>query len=379
MTAPAAYNQLEATAPPAIDAVEVAAYRFPTDGPEGVETDGTLAWDSTTAVVVTLRAGDWEGLGYTYADVAAANLVASKLAPLIAERNPLELPAIWRQLRVSLRNLGRRGITAMAISAVDIALHDLAAKILDVPLYQWLGAYRDAVPAYGSGGFCNYPLPRLAEQLGAWRAQGIPRVKIKTSRHPEQDPQRLRAAREAVGDEADLMTDANGALDRKQALYWAHRFREEWNVSWLEEPVSSDDLVGLRLLRDRAPAGMAVAAGEYAYDLPYVRRMLSEGAVDVMQLDASRCAGISGFLAAASVCDAFGIPVSSHCAPALHLHPGCAVRRMRHAEYFHDHARIEAMLFDGAVRPVHGTLAPDRSRPGLGLALKRADARRYAA
>jgi L-alanine-DL-glutamate epimerase-like enolase superfamily enzyme len=149
-------------------------------------------------------------------------------------------------------------------------------------------------------------------------------------------------------------------------------------VSWFE-PVSSDDLEGLRLLRDRAPAGMDIAAGEYGYNTFYFRRMLAAGAVDVLQADATRCGGITGFIAAAALCGAEPLPLSSHTAAALHAHLGCALEPVRHAEYFHDHVRIEQMLFDGAPRPVAGRLSPDTSRPGLGLELKRPDAARYAA
>src|SRR5207249_4099561 len=120
-----------------------------------------------------------------------------------------------------------------------------------------------------------------------------------------------------------------------------------------------------------------IAAGEYGYDLPYFRRMLEAQAVDVLQADATRCAGITGFLRVAALCEAYGIPLSAHTAPALHLHPCCAAAPVCHIEYFHDHARIETMLFDGAVQPVDGALAPDLSRPGLGLELKRPDAERY--
>src|SRR5438477_40132 len=183
--------------------------------------------------------------------------------------------------------------------------------------------------------------------------------------------------RKTIGDDADLFVDANGAYSRKQALAQARSFQES-KVSWFEEPVSSDDLEGLQFLRDRAPAGMDIAAGEYGYGLDYFRRMLVAGAVDVLQVDATRCGGFTGFLQAAAVCEAYHIPLSSHCAPALHVHIGCAIAPMRHAEYFHDHVRIEKMFFDGVSAPVDGALKPDLTRPGLGLELKRADAAKFA-
>jgi L-alanine-DL-glutamate epimerase-like enolase superfamily enzyme len=175
-----------------------------------------------------------------------------------------------------------------------------------------------------------------------------------------------------------LFVDANGAYTRQQALAQAERFAEH-GVTWFEEPVSSDDLDGLRLLRDRGPAGMEVAAGEYGYDLVYFLRMLEAGAVDVLQADATRCAGFTELARVSALCAARSLRLSSHTAPALHL-PAClSLAPAVHLEWFHDHARIERMLFDGAVQPVAGRLRPDFSRPGLGLELKRKDAERYAA
>ena len=181
-----------------------------------------------------------------------------------------------------------------------------------------------------------------------------------------------------MGRKTELFVDANGAYSRKQALAFAEKFYAGNGVSWFEEPVPSDDLEGLRLLRDSGPAGMDIAAGEYGYDLLYFRRMLEAGAVDVLQVDASRCAGITGFLQAAALCEANLIPLSAHCAPSLHVHPCCAATPVRHVEYFHDHVRIEHMLFDGALTPSDGELRPDLSRPGMGIELKRSDAARFA-
>lgn len=358
----------------AVGRVAVSAYSVPTDAPEA---DGTYHWDRTTLVLVEVAAGGATGLGYTYADAATARFARDHLAPLAIGRDPFDGPALWVAMWEKVRNLGRPGVAAMAISAVDAALWDLKAKLLGLPLFKLLGAARTAAPVYGSGGFTSYSLDRLREQLGGWAARGIPRVKMKVGTHPGDDVGRVRAARDAIGDGRELFVDANGAYARKQALVFADAFAE-LGVSWFEEPVSSDDLDGLRLVRDRGPAGMNVAAGEYGYQPLYFRRMLEAGAVDVLQADASRCGGITGFLKAAALCESFGLPFSAHCAPALHLHPACATTAdFRHLEYFHDHVRIEAMLFDGAAAPADGALHPDPARPGLGLEFKHADARRF--
>jgi L-alanine-DL-glutamate epimerase-like enolase superfamily enzyme len=161
-----------------------------------------------------------------------------------------------------------------------------------------LPRFHDEVPVYGSGGFTNYPHQRLAGQLGDWVARGIGRVKLKTSREPAADPERLAVVQDAIGDDTRLFVDANGALPPKEALYWAERFQDEWGVT-------------------------------------------------------------------------------SHCAPAVSAHAFCAVRRLRHLEYFHDHVRLESLVFDGTLSPKGGALRPDPVRPGLGLTVKWPDIERY--
>ena len=359
-----------------IEDLEVQAFTLPTDAPEA---DGTLAWDSTTIVVVhAFGAGAW-GLGYTYADVATAALINSKLRSVLEGADALDPPAAWASMVAAIRNLGRPGVCSMAISAVDVALWDLKARLLGLPLCKLLGMAHREVPVYGSGGFTAYPQRRLEQQLADWVAQGIPRVKMKVGSNPEDDPARVRAARDAIGQMPELFVDANGAYTRKEALALAERFRDEAGVGWFEEPVSSDDLEGLRLLRDRAPAGMAIAAGEYGYDLPYFERMLAAGAVDVLQADITRCGGITELVRVDALCRARSLRLSLHCGPSIHLHAGLALEQLVHLEYFHDHVRIEQMLFDGAAEPIEGALHPDLDRPGVGLELKRREAARYAA
>jgi len=265
----------------------------------------------------------------------------------------------------------------MAIAAVDTALWDLKARLLGLPLATLLDAVRSEVPIYGSGGFTSYSDEQLASQLGGWAELGIPRVKMKVGRSPDRDVERVRVARQAIGPDTELFVDANGALSRKQALWFAEQIADE-DVRWFEEPVSSDDLEGLRLLRDRVPAGMEIAAGEYGYMLPYFEQMLVAGAVDCLQADATRCEGITGFLRVAALCQARSLELSAHCGPSIHVHPCCAIGSLRHLEYFHDHARVEALLFDGTLEPTDGVLRPDFTRPGNGLKLKHPDAEPYA-
>jgi L-alanine-DL-glutamate epimerase-like enolase superfamily enzyme len=355
--------------------IEVSAYTVPTDFPEA---DGTLEWNSTTIVLVEATAAGRRGLGYSYANRATAELARDLLASVVVGRDAMDVPGAWWEMLRKIRNLGRPGIVSMAIAAIDNALWDLKARILDLPLVKLLGSVRNGVPIYGSGGFTSYSIDQLQHQLAGWVQSGIQMVKMKVGTHPAQDLERVRAARQAIGPNAELFVDANGAYSRTQALSFASAFSDS-GVSWFEEPVSSDDLEGLRFVRDRAPAGMDIAAGEYGYDAWYFRRMLEAGAVDVLQADATRCAGITGFLHAGAQCMAHCLPLSAHTAPSIHAHVCCAVPVVRHLEYFHDHVRIENMFFDGTLQPVDGQLRPDLTRPGLGLELRRSDVKSYAA
>lgn len=359
-----------------IQRVSVSAFTIPTDLPEA---DGTLEWNKTTIVIAEITAGDQVGIGYTYADLSTAELIRTTLVPAIDGKDAMSTNACYWAMVHRVRNLGGAGIAAMAISCVDTALWDLKAKLLDVPLVTLLGgSLRPKVPVYGSGGFTSYTDAQLERQLAGWAMAGIRMVKIKVGCGEIADLHRVSLARNSIGKDVALYVDANGAYSRKQALAQAEQFAR-YDVRWLEEPVSANDLEGLRLLRYRAPASMELAAGEYGYEIFYFRRMLEAGAVDVLQADATRCGGFTGFLQVAELCNAHDTPLSAHTAPLLHTSIGCAVRRLRHLEYFHDHVRIEKMLFDGAQAPENGMLSPDCSRPGLGIELRRVDAQRYAA
>jgi L-alanine-DL-glutamate epimerase-like enolase superfamily enzyme len=354
----------------------VRAYTIPTDAPEA---DGTFRWDATTLVIVELDAGEARGIGYTYSHRTAAPLARELVKKHLVGQNPFDTNALFAAMRQSQRNYGREGVAATALSAVDIALWDLKARILNQPLATLLGCVRDASPIYGSGGFTTYNDAQLSKQLSGWIAQGIPRVKMKIGTHPEQDPHRVAVARKAIGDDTELFVDANGAYSRKQALYFAELFHAEQNVTWFEEPVSSDDLDGLHLLRNRAPAAMDIAAGEYGWTAMYLRTMMNAEAVDVIQADATRCGGVTGFMDAVALAEAHPLPLSAHCGPTIHMHLGCAARPLRHVEYFHDHVRIESMLFEGfRAASNDGCMHPDFTRPGLGIEFKNKDAERFA-
>ncbi len=359
-----------------IERLDVSVYTVPTEGPES---DGTFSWASTTVVVVEPTAGGRKGLGFSYATTACAPLIRDVLCDVVVGRDARDVAGAWLAMVDAIRNIGRPGVASMAIAAVDTALWDLKAKVLGVSLTQLLGMVRTEVPVYGSGGFTSATSEELTSQLRDWVIDdGFPRVKMKVGtnrgRDAGRDVERVAAVRRAVGDGAELMVDANGGYTAKQAVRLARSFGDH-GVTWFEEPVSSDDLGGLRTVRGLVD--LDVAAGEYGYDLVYFERMAAAGSVDVLQLDVSRCAGITEWLRAAAVAAAHGLEVSGHCAQSLHLHPACSVPNVRHLEYFADHARVDRLLFDGVIDPSGGTLAPDLTRPGAGLELKPADADRY--
>lgn len=359
-----------------IDSVDVAVYTIPTDTAEG---DGTLTWDSTTLILVRIRAGDAVGTGWTYGPAACATMITATLADIVLGRDAMNVGAAFDAMVRAVRNAGRPGAVGYAISAVDVALWDLKARLLGVALHRLLGAVRTEVPVYGSGGFTTYDAPQLRMQLSRWVFdQAIPRVKIKIGESwgtdPARDLDRIAQARHIIGDQVELFVDANGGYTRKQAIRII-RAAHDFDVRWFEEPVSSDDLDGLREVRDAVVAD--VTAGEYGYDLYYFRRMCAAGAVDCLQVDASRCGGITEWLRAAAVAAAFGLDVSAHCAPHLHVHVAAATPNLRHVEWFHDHVRIESMFFEGTLDPSGGTLRPDPDAPGHGLTLRTADIEGY--
>lgn len=356
-----------------LESLDVSVYTVPTDAPES---DGTFTWDATTIVLVEAAAGGQRGLGYTYEHRAAATLIDDELADVVVGRDVLRTQARWHDLVHAVRNIRSAGLAMYAISAIDTALWDLKARLLGTSLVDLLGARHEAVPVYGSGGFTSYDEKRLTEQLQGWVQDGIPRVKMKVARDPDRDLDRVAVARRAVGDGAELYVDANGALSRKQALWFAEAFAEQ-GVCWFEEPVTSDDLVGLRLLRDRAPAGMDISAGEYGTTMLDFRELVHAGAVDCLQADITRCGGVTAIGMIGDLSYIEKIDLSAHTAPQLSAHAFASVLGLRHIEWFYDHVRIERMLFDGVLEPENGALRPDRTRPGHGLEFKRRDAERY--
>ena len=329
-------------------------------------------------VLVEVRAEGVTGIGWTYATAGCRDVILGVLAPVIVGADPMDVPGITEGMIRASRNLGRPGLVGTAVSAADVALWDLKARLLDRPLSELFGRCLAEVPLYASGGFTTYDDATTRRQLELWSEElRIPRVKIKVGESwgaaVARDLHRVGLARATLGDEIELFVDANGGYSVKQAVRVGRAMADGWGVTWFEEPVSSDDLQGLAFVREHVPED--VAAGEYGFDEGYFARMLGARAVDCLQIDATRCGGFTGWLRAAATAGAHGVHVSAHCAPALHAHVALTVPNLRHVEYFHDHVRLEAMLFDGILAVSDaGTLLPDATRPGHGYELRERDA-----
>ncbi|MGN6744424.1 MAG: enolase C-terminal domain-like protein [Amnibacterium sp.] len=348
-------------------------YTVPTAQPE---TDGTAAWDATTVVTVTAEADGETGLGWSYTDPRAAGVVDGVLAPLVAGRDPDDLPELRHRMLAATRNMGATGVVASAISAVDIALWDLKARRHGLSIAQLVGRAHPSVPVYGSGGFTDYTDEHTAAELRGWLELGIRNVKIKIGAswgaHPVRDLERIALARRVVGDDVGLFVDANGGYSVGEAIRAERAFRD-LGVIWFEEPVSSDYPHTMADVRRAALAD--VAAGEYVWRLADAAALVTAGAVDCLQLDVTRCGGYSGWLEAAAYAGGHGLQVSGHCGQHLTAHIAAATPNARHLEYFIDHLRVDTALFDGLLPVEDGRLAPDPAVPGHGMRLAASAAR----
>jgi L-alanine-DL-glutamate epimerase-like enolase superfamily enzyme len=349
-----------------IERLKVSVFSIPM---EKAESDGTLEWKATTMILVQLYAAGKEGIGYTYGDKAISQVIANLLRPAVINRDAMDVPATQRSMVNAIRNNGQCGIGMMAVSAVDIAGWDLKAKLLDLPLCRLLGQEHEAMKIYGSGGFTSYTDLEMQQQLEGWLRRGIGAVKIKVGRNKDADEHRVAIARKAIGEKTELYVDANGAYTVSEALQYARRF-SAYGVDWLEEPVPATWTEQMRFIRQQLNGEMRLVAGEYGYTLADFRSLLESGAVDVIQADATRCGGITDWLKAGQLCEAFHVPLSSHCAPAAHLHAALSLSSFSIGEYFHDHVVAERNLFEGAALPRNGHLFPDLNTAGLGLTLK---------
>ena len=359
-----------------IDRIDVSAYKVPTDSPES---DGTYRVGCDHAWSWSRRpAGGKTGLGYSYADTATARLVRDLLAGVVKGRDAMAVPGAWSAMVAAIRNLGRPGIASMAISAVDAALWDLKARLLDVALVTLLGAVREAAPVYGSGGFTSYSIEQLRDQLGGWAAAGHPAGQDEdrppSGRRPRPGPGRPRgdrAGRRAVRRrQRGLQPQAGAGHGRGVRRAGRDLVR---GAGLLRRPRRAPPAARPR----RRPAWTSPPAST-ATTCSTSAGCSRPARLTCCRPTATRCGGITGYLRAGALCEARGLPFSAHCARRCTPTPAAPCRPSATSSIFHDHDRIEHMFFDGALTPVGGALHPDPGRPGLGLEFKRQDAARYA-
>lgn len=343
---------------------------------ETTESDGTLNWKSTTIVIVQLAAGETWGLGYTYGNPGLKSFAVDLINKAVIDEDAFSITGIWGKLVQLVRNEGRTGESSMVISAIDNALWDLKAKLLQLPLLSLLGQSRERVEGYGSGGFNSYTHEQLEHQITSWLEQGFKKMKVKITGNLEHERARLSFIRRLCGPEVQLFVDANEACDKKVAREFADLLKE-LKIIWFEQPIFAYDLKGMHDFKLQMPTGIYLTTGEYVYNLTDLSNILQADAADVIQLDVTRCEGVSGFLKCSNLCEAYDVPISTHCAPALTVSPACSVGGLKHIEYFFDHARLENMLFDGVPQPRDGYFKPDLSRLGNGLILKKREIEKF--
>jgi L-alanine-DL-glutamate epimerase-like enolase superfamily enzyme len=323
------------------------------------------------------------GVGYSYAVNTSGRILAAAVeevfAPRLIGQDSLRVEGIWRDLYQEALLIGRAGAVMRALSAVDIALWDLNARSVGLPLYKYLGAVvLDRVPAYGSGGYYMVGKSNddLAEEMLAFVRDGYEAVKIKVGRlSPAEDAERLHVVREAIGSDIHLMLDANNAwTDLPTAMRYIERF-EKYSPYWIEEPFLPDDIDNHAALAQRT--SMMVATGEIEAGRWRFKDILDKGAAAILQADAIVCGGISEFRKIAATAASYGVPVAPHAWHDIHVHLVASTVNATYVEFMPDDKIVNfRTLIDVQIESRDGhLLLPDR--PGLGFSFDPAAIDRY--
>ncbi|MEV4678035.1 MULTISPECIES: L-talarate/galactarate dehydratase [Actinomadura] len=307
-----------------------------------------------------------EGIGFGYSKRAGGPgqfAHAAEVAPTLIGEDPSDIGRLWTKLVWAGASVGRSGLAAQAIAAIDIALWDLKARRAGLPLAKLLGAHRDSVRCYDtSGGFLHAPLEEVLENAEASAAAGIGGVKIKVG-HPDhaEDLRRVTAVRERLGDAFPLMVDANQQWDRPAARRMG-RALEGFGLTWIEEPLDAYDAEGHAALA--AALDTPIATGEMLTSVAEHCELIAKGAADVLQPDAPRIGGITGFLKLATLADHHHLQLAPHFAMEIHLHLAAAYPREPWVEHFD----WLAPLFNERPTIEDGRMHVP-PRPGLGITL----------
>jgi L-alanine-DL-glutamate epimerase-like enolase superfamily enzyme len=344
-----------------IERIETSLYRLPLE-PFGDAGHGAI--DAEDLITVTIHAEGLEGHGYSYTigrgGRAVHALIEHDLALLLQGRDAEDIQGLWDLMWQRLLFVGRGGLAAFAIAAVDIALWDLLGLREQKPLYSLLGAEAREIPAYGSGVDLPKPLDELLRQTEGFMERGFPGVKVKIGRPEGDDEERVGAVRDLIGDEVDLMVDANMAWDTEEALERGRRL-ERFNLRWYEEPTIPEDVSGHgRLVRE---LDVPIALGESLHSPHEFRRYVEEKAVEVVQIDPVTNGGITVSLDALKMANEAGLQTSSHYADELSAHVLCAsdepIYLEKHAFALDKYLEEPQQVKNGHVRPTEA--------PGTGL------------
>ncbi len=309
------------------------------------------------------------GFSYLSGPRAVRALIHDDISDALIGHDPFNIEALWQDMFWRVRGYGRKGLAFQAISGLDVALWDLKAKALDVPLYRLLGPAHESVPTYGSGGWTHFSIEELvAEQVGYVEA-GFRRVKMKVGKDFGMDERgdmaRLEAVRKAVGDDVEIYIDANNGYYAKQAIRMSKQF-EDYGAAWFEEPVLADDIQGLAAI-SRATT-IPVATGEHEYTKYGFKDLISQGGADIVQPDIGRVGGVTEWMKVAHLADAFNLPVAPHAYGVLHLHCAMATPNIKAVEITGPEMERWPVLFEDVPPVIDGQWKPFADRPGLGLA-----------
>jgi L-alanine-DL-glutamate epimerase-like enolase superfamily enzyme len=342
--------------------------------------DATATWNLLGGCFAHIRTNaGLEGLGWSGASSAIREVIEHNLKPIIVGSDPLEIERLWDRMFSSVRSIGRKGAALCAISAVDIALWDLKAKMLGLPLYKLLGPYTDSVPVYGSGGWTTLSDAELVNEMAGYVQRGFTHVKMKVGRNfgscEADDIRRLALVRKALGADVGIYVDANGGYRAKQAISIAKRF-EEYGVSLFEEPVIADDIEGLSVIAKSTT--IPIAAGENEYTKYGFKDLIARGGVDVVQPDVGRVGGVTEWLKVAHLAEAFNLPVAPHAMQLVHLHLACATPNLMKVEVIGVQEDYSRELFQEIPPHNGGMWAPFPDKPGLGVELRQDAVARFA-
>lgn len=365
-----------------IVSVEARTIRVPLDRHTAFSTRLVTARDYTVVRVTT--ADGRHGIGFCYSGSRAGMLVTYAVrelfAPLLHGRSALDVEGLWRAMYEESLLQGRAGSVMRALSIIDIAMWDRNARAAGLPLSRYLGGTSSAtVPAYASGGYYveGKTPEHLGEEMASYVALGFRAVKMKVGRLDLRGEEaRIKAAREAIGDDVLLMLDANNAWsDVPTALEYMRRY-EPFNPYWIEEPFSPDDIESHAQLSRRTP--VTVATGEIEAGRWRHQELLDKRAAMILQSDAAVCGGISEWRRIAASAAAVGVTMCPHWFHDLHVHLVASTSNARYVEFFPDDQVLNfRRLVDTQLEFADGRLTVP-TRPGLGFDFDEAALNEYA-